>query len=146
MRLIDGNVVLIRPVFSVCRYRFLAQVSTPVNVVHAKRRGRNFKFDNISSKTYGCLKNYLINTKLVCACCNLKKKINAVFVLYPNKAMKMWNVSIVISKKKKKTRSGNRLDTVAPVIPNDPRFAFDPMTYVDGLKLINMYEPYCHAM
>ena len=29
--------------------------------------------------------------------------------------------------------------------PNDPRLTFDPITKVEGLKLINMYESYDHA-
>ena len=30
--------------------------------------------------------------------------------------------------------------------PNDPRLTFVTMTYVAGLKLMNMYESYGHAM
>ena len=30
--------------------------------------------------------------------------------------------------------------------PNDPRLTFDPITKVEGLKLMNMYEAYGHAM
>ena len=37
-------------------------------------------------------------------------------------------------------------DLLTPVTPNDPRLTFDPITWVEGLKLINMYESYSHAM
>ena len=30
--------------------------------------------------------------------------------------------------------------------PNDHRLTFDPIAYVEGLKLMNMYESYGHAM
>ena len=30
--------------------------------------------------------------------------------------------------------------------PNDPRLTFDPITWVEGLKLMHMYESYGHAM
>ena len=30
--------------------------------------------------------------------------------------------------------------------PNDPRLTFNPKTQVEGLKLMNMYESYGHAM
>ena len=30
--------------------------------------------------------------------------------------------------------------------PNDPRLTFDPITEVEGLKLMNMYESYDHAV
>ena len=30
--------------------------------------------------------------------------------------------------------------------PNHPRLTFDPITYEEGLKLMNMYESYGHAM
>ena len=37
-------------------------------------------------------------------------------------------------------------DLLTPVTPNDPRLTSDPITKVEGLKLINMYESYSHAM
>ena len=37
-------------------------------------------------------------------------------------------------------------DVLTQVTPNDPRLICDPVTYVDGHKLINMYESYGHAM
>ena len=30
--------------------------------------------------------------------------------------------------------------------PNDPRYFFPTISFVEGLKLINMYESYGHAM
>ena len=30
--------------------------------------------------------------------------------------------------------------------PVDPRLTFDPITYVEGLKVVHMYESYGHAM
>ena len=30
--------------------------------------------------------------------------------------------------------------------PNDPRLTTDPIMYVEGFKLINMYESYGHAV
>ena len=30
--------------------------------------------------------------------------------------------------------------------PNDPRLTFNPITQVESLKLMNMYESYGHAM
>ena len=30
--------------------------------------------------------------------------------------------------------------------PNDPRLIFDPITFKEGLKLMDMYESYGHAM
>ena len=30
--------------------------------------------------------------------------------------------------------------------PNDPRLTFNPITQVEGLKLMNMYESNGHAM
>ena len=30
--------------------------------------------------------------------------------------------------------------------PNDPRLTFNPITQVEDLKLMNMYESYGHAM
>ena len=30
--------------------------------------------------------------------------------------------------------------------PNDPRLTFDPITEVEGLKLMNIYESYDHAV
>ena len=30
--------------------------------------------------------------------------------------------------------------------PNDPRLTFNPITQVEGLKLMNMYKSYGHAM
>ena len=33
-----------------------------------------------------------------------------------------------------------------PLTPNDPRLTFNPITQVEGLKLMNMYESYGHAM
>ena len=30
--------------------------------------------------------------------------------------------------------------------PNDPRLTFNPIIQVEGLKLMNMYESYGHAM
>ena len=30
--------------------------------------------------------------------------------------------------------------------PNDPRLTFDPITKEEGLKLMNMYESYDHAV
>ena len=35
---------------------------------------------------------------------------------------------------------------LTPVTPNDPRLTFDPITKVEGLKLMHMYESYGHAM
>ena len=35
-------------------------------------------------------------------------------------------------------------DLLTPVTPHDPRLTFDPLTSVEGLKLINMYESYGH--
>ena len=40
--------------------------------------------------------------------------------------------------------SANDLST--PVTPNDPRLTFDPIKSQEGLKLINMYKSYGHAM
>ena len=30
--------------------------------------------------------------------------------------------------------------------PNDPRLTFDPITKVESLKVMNMYESYGHAV
>ena len=35
---------------------------------------------------------------------------------------------------------------LTPVTPNDPRFTYDPITKVEDLKLMYMYESYGHAM
>ena len=35
---------------------------------------------------------------------------------------------------------------LTPVTPNDSRFTIDPIKYVEGLTLMNMYESYGHAM
>ena len=35
---------------------------------------------------------------------------------------------------------------LTPVTPNDPSFTFDPITLIEGLKLMHMYESYGHAM
>ena len=37
-------------------------------------------------------------------------------------------------------------DLLTPVTPNDPRLTFDPITYVEGLKLMHIYESYGHAL
>ena len=37
-------------------------------------------------------------------------------------------------------------DLLTPVTPNDPRLTFDPITEIEGLKLMNMYESYGHAV
>ena len=37
-------------------------------------------------------------------------------------------------------------DLLTPVTPNDPRLTFDPIKSHEGLKLINMYKSYGHAM
>ena len=37
-------------------------------------------------------------------------------------------------------------ELLTPVTQNDPRLTFDQITLVEGLKLINMYESYRHAM
>ena len=37
-------------------------------------------------------------------------------------------------------------DLLITVTPNDPGITFDPITQIEGLKLINMYECYDPAM
>ena len=37
-------------------------------------------------------------------------------------------------------------DILTPVTPNDPRLTFDPVTLVESLKVIYMYEYYGHAV
>ena len=37
-------------------------------------------------------------------------------------------------------------DRLTPVTPNNPRLTFDPINSQEGLKLINMYKAYGHAM
>ena len=37
-------------------------------------------------------------------------------------------------------------DLLTPVTPKDPRLTFDPTTQVKGLKLMQTYESYGHAM
>ena len=37
-------------------------------------------------------------------------------------------------------------DLLTPVTPNDPRLTFDPITFVDGIRLMNMYESSGHAI
>ena len=37
-------------------------------------------------------------------------------------------------------------DLLTPVTPNDPRLTFDPIAWVEGLTLMNMYESYGDAM
>ena len=37
-------------------------------------------------------------------------------------------------------------DLLTPVTPNDHRLTFDPIKSQEGLKLINLYESYGHAM
>ena len=49
-------------------------------------------------------------------------------------------------RRKKELDLETDLDTVASVTSNDPRLTFDPITYLEHLKLINMYESYGHAM
>ena len=40
----------------------------------------------------------------------------------------------------------SKSELLMPVTSNDPRFTCDPITTVEGLKLITMYESYGHAM
>ena len=37
-------------------------------------------------------------------------------------------------------------DLLTPVTPYDPRLTFDPITLVEDLTLMNMYEDYGHAV
>ena len=37
-------------------------------------------------------------------------------------------------------------DLLTPVNPNDPEWIFKVITFVEGVKLINMYKSYIHAM
>ena len=37
-------------------------------------------------------------------------------------------------------------NNLTPVTPNDARLTCDSVTYVEGLKLINVYESYGNAM
>ena len=36
-----------------------------------------------------------------------------------------------------------KMTFLTSVTPFDPRFKFDPIVYIEGLKLINMYESFC---
>ena len=37
------------------------------------------------------------------------------------------------------------MNFLTPMTPNDPRLTFDPITWVEGLTLMNIYESYGHA-
>ena len=37
-------------------------------------------------------------------------------------------------------------DLLTPETPNDLRLTLDPITYVESLKMTNMYESYGHAV
>ena len=37
-------------------------------------------------------------------------------------------------------------DLLTPVTPNEPKLTFDPIKSEEGLKLINVYKSYSHAM
>ena len=55
-------------------------------------------------------------------------------------------VTWIYYEKKKSYCILNENQNLTTMTPNDPRLTFNPITQVEGLKLMNMYESYGHAM